>query len=394
MMKRSALYILTVLVMLPSLTHGEASTLNIIYTGGVAGELEPCGCSPKTDFGGFGRRAGYLTGHLGMLSPYIMIDSGNFLDKDTPQGRLKAEAMVKALSIMEYDIVAISKNEKQFPHDFLSALIGKYKLPVVSDSTRYRESASLTRKGIKVNLSTNPRNLREGNLNILLSDIPVSEAKGLEKWDIVILSSGEILEKPLNVNVNGMIIVAGYPKGERLGILTLRIDSKGRVLNFKHKWQALGRDIKEDINVRKILEDYDDRVVKLLEDDYKPPAKISYFGVSKCAECHQPFNQSWIRTRHANAFATLKGVGKSGDPECLKCHTIGFGEQGGFHSMEKTPSLTDVQCEACHGPGRDHMTDFSRPMQPVTESVCLKCHTKSTSPDFNYPVYLEKVKHK
>ena len=32
-------------------------TLNIVYTGGVAGELEPCGCSPKTDFGGVARRA-------------------------------------------------------------------------------------------------------------------------------------------------------------------------------------------------------------------------------------------------------------------------------------------------------------------------------------------------
>lgn len=392
-MRFIVLYILMPLMMLfPTVTHGEAGTLNIIYTGGVAGELEPCGCSPKTDFGGFGRRAGYLTGHLEMLSPYILIDSGNFLDKDTPQGRLKAEAMVNALSIMGYDIVAISKNEKQFPHDFLSALIGKYKLPVVSDSARYRESAALTRKDVKVNLSTNPRNIREGNLNILLSDMPVSEAKGLEKWDIIILSSGEILEKPLNVN--GVIIVAGYPRGGKLGILTLMIDSKGSVLNFKHKWQALGRDIKEDLNVQKILDDYNESVVKLLADDYKPPAKISYFGVSKCAECHQPFNQSWSRTRHAGAFATLKRIGKSGDPECLKCHTVGFGEEGGFHSTEKTPGLADVQCEACHGSGRNHMTDFSGPMQPVTESVCLRCHTKSQSPDFNYPAYLEKIKHK
>ena len=95
-------------------------TLNIVYTGGVAGELEPCGCSPKTDFGGVARRAGYLTEHRKTLSPYILIDAGNFLDKDTPQGKLKAEAMLKAFSIMKYDAVAFLKMEKEFPYSFFS----------------------------------------------------------------------------------------------------------------------------------------------------------------------------------------------------------------------------------------------------------------------------------
>jgi len=74
----------------PIVTHAQGSTLNIVYTGGVAGELEPCGCSPKTDFGGLARRAGYFAEHRKKLSPYILIDAGNFLGKDTPQGRLKA----------------------------------------------------------------------------------------------------------------------------------------------------------------------------------------------------------------------------------------------------------------------------------------------------------------
>ncbi len=392
-MKRSVIYSLMLLMMLlPVVTYGQIRTLNIIYTGSVAGELEPCGCSPKTDFGGIARRSGYIAEHRTMLSPYLLIDAGNFLDKDTPQGRLKAEAMLKALSVMKYDAVAVSKNENGFPYDFLSALLKKYKLPVVSDMVKYRQSVSIRRNGIEVNLSMNPKNFKEGKLNILLSDMPFSEIKLLKGWDIIILSSGETLEEPLKAN--GMVIAAGYPRGERLGILTLQIDSRSeKMLEFKHRWQALGRDIKEDINIQKILKKYDIKVAKLLKDDYKPPAEISYLGVSKCIECHQSFVESWEKTQHASAFATLKGVGKSGDPECLKCHTVGFGEAGGFYSINTTPWLADVQCEVCHGPGREHLTDFSRPMQPVTESVCLKCHAKSQSPDFNYPVYLEKIKH-
>ncbi|MDP3296121.1 MAG: hypothetical protein Q8N09_00760 [Thermodesulfovibrionia bacterium] len=170
----------------------------------------------------------------------------------------------------------------------------KYKLPVVSDMVKYRQSVSMRRNGIEVNLSMNPKNFKEGKLNILLSDMPISEIKLLKGWDIIILSSGETLEEPLKANpvrkdmtelsngVNGTIIVSGYPKGERLGILTLQIDSRSeKMLEFKHRWQALGRDIKEDINIQKILKKYDIKVAKLLKDDYKPPAEISYLGVSK-----------------------------------------------------------------------------------------------------------------
>ncbi|HBG93227.1 MAG: hypothetical protein A2X54_04670 [Nitrospirae bacterium GWF2_44_13] len=387
------LYVLMPLIMLfPTVTYGQTRTLNIVYTGGVNGELEPCGCSPKTDFGGVARRAGYLAEHRKMLSPYILIDSGNFIDKDTPQGRLKAEAMLKAFSIMKYDAVAFLKMEKEFPYSFFSGLLKKNKIPVISDMPQYKQSISIKREAFAVNVSVNPMNYQKGKLNILLTDKPVSEIKDLKGWDVIILSSGEILEEPLKVN--GTIIVSGYPKGERLGILTLQFDSGGEVLESKHKWQALGKDIKEDINVRKALKEYDAGVAGLLKDDSKPLAKMSYLGSSKCGECHQPFVESWKKTRHAGAFSSLERVGKSGDPECIKCHTAGFGEKGGFYNAKKTPMLTNVQCEACHGPGGEHLLDFSKPMQPMAESVCLKCHTKSTSPDFNYPIYLEKVKHK
>lgn len=392
-MRFFVLYVLMPLTMLfPTVIHGQVRTLNIVYTGGVNGELEPCGCSPKTDFGGVARRAGYLAEHRKTLSPYILIDAGNFLDKDTSQGRLKAEAMLKAFSIMKYDAVAFLKMEKEFPYSFFSRVLKKYKIPVISDMPQYRQSISIKHNTFHVNVSADPMSYQKGKLNVLLTDQPISEIKPLKGWNIIILSSGQILEEPLKAN--GTIIVSGYPKGERLGILTLQIDSGGEVLEFKHRWQALGKDIKEDINVRKALKEYDARVAGLLKDDSKPLAEISYLGVSKCGECHQHFVESWKKTRHAGAFSSLERVGKSADPECIKCHTAGFGEKGGFYSAKTTPMLTDVQCEACHGPGKDHLFDFSKPMQPVAEYVCLKCHTKSTSPDFNYPVYLEKIKHK
>ena len=55
-----------------------------------------------------------------------------------------------------------------------------------------------------------------------------------------------------------------------------------------------------------------------------------------------------------------------------------------------TLGLVNVQCEACHGPGKEHVSDFTAPMNPVVESVCLKCHTEDNSPDFDFRRYLEK----
>lgn len=43
------------------------------------------------------------------------------------------------------------------------------------------------------------------------------------------------------------------------------------------------------------------------------------------------------------------------DPECLSCHTTGYGQPGGFVSMQETPKLAGIQCEACHGPGQGYL---------------------------------------
>lgn len=43
------------------------------------------------------------------------------------------------------------------------------------------------------------------------------------------------------------------------------------------------------------------------------------------------------------------------DPNCVGCHTTGYGQPGGFVSLAKTPTLVGIQCEACHGPGGGYM---------------------------------------
>jgi len=44
--------------------------------------------------------------------------------------------------------------------------------------------------------------------------------------------------------------------------------------------------------------------------------------------------------------------------------------------------LTDVQCEACHGPGAEHARDGT--YRARAREACVRCHTPNDDPDFNF----------
>ena len=380
------------LILLPFIAHGQDKVLNILYTGAIKGELEPCGCSPKTESGGLARLSGYISANREELKPYVLVDAGNSMGGDTPQGRLKTEALLKSFNIIGYDAAALSKRDASLPEGFLSPLIEKYGIPVVVENAgRYLSFVTVPRAGFEVNISVDPKSYKKGMINILLIDKPSSVAMSIKGWEVIVTSSGEIIEEPLKANGT---VISGYPKGKMLGVLSLLINDKGGISGFTHRWQSLGKEIKEDTNVRNVLNEYDAAVAMLLEDEErKVSSNGPFLGDSSCAACHRPFMEGWKESRHAGAFNSLVKAGKSKDPECVKCHATGYGEEGGFYSVTVTPGLANVQCEACHGPGKEHVSDFTAPMSSVVESVCLKCHTEDNSPDFEFRRYLEKIKH-
>jgi len=120
----------------------------------------------------------------------------------------------------------------------------------------------------------------------------------------------------------------------------------------------------------------------------------NYIGSQSCAQCHQAAFDAWAKSKHAHAIDILKKEKKEFDSSCVVCHVTGAGQAGGFTDLYKTPQMANVQCEACHGPGREHSLKAPAvKMAKTGPEYCLGCHTKGNSPEFEFVSYWEKIKH-
>ena len=135
----------------------------------------------------------------------------------------------------------------------------------------------------------------------------------------------------------------------------------------------------------------------------------TYIGFEKggCKTCHSGEAAEWAKTGHATMFA--EQINGGDDPAnshygegCLRCHSTGYYTgvaNGGFADVQaktgwKFPVLTDIQagkdtwaampadlknvsniqCENCHGPAKDHVASQAPMAKSLDEGVCNVCH--------------------
>lgn len=122
-----------------------------------------------------------------------------------------------------------------------------------------------------------------------------------------------------------------------------------------------------------------------------PPANPPYVGAQACGTCHPEELRQWSQSDHARALASLARKRQDLNPECVRCHVTAFGEPGGYApGATGGVDLANVQCEACHGFGREHRGK-GRIRASVSEAVCRRCHSTENSPTFRYEPYLRKL---
>ncbi|VAX23054.1 hypothetical protein MNBD_NITROSPINAE02-154, partial [hydrothermal vent metagenome] len=148
----------------------------------------------------------------------------------------------------------------------------------------------------------------------------------------------------------------------------------------------------------------------------KIPKKPSYVGAAKCdSSCHDPWYQAWTKSPHGRTYDLLKpGIRAeakkkakldpdkdyTADPKCLRCHTTGYRQKGGFVPGETKidpdePNLEQVGCEMCHSAkGGAQFRAFMKKtegkfkrtevegygMRYDFKNVCSRCHEHKNTP--------------
>lgn len=142
----------------------------------------------------------------------------------------------------------------------------------------------------------------------------------------------------------------------------------------------------------------------------EPTAKL-YTGASRCSSCHAPEYTQWRGSRHWRALATLTEKQMQYNPDCLRCHTVAYGLPGGFRDLRVTAYLSGVQCESCHGPGAQHVSEenqrklssiagettgtrTARMRMKFDAEFCMECHDADNDSKFDFATRMQAVKHK
>ena len=120
-------------------------------------------------------------------------------------------------------------------------------------------------------------------------------------------------------------------------------------------------------------------------------AQAENLVMGACSRCHTQEFARWTYSDHAKAWQSLIVRKQKDNPECLPCHTTGFGQPGGLGALTLTSirKLKAVQCESCHGPMGGHPENPHVKSEPISEEGCITCHDEANSPTFQFDKFLK-----
>ncbi|MEZ5965029.1 MAG: multiheme c-type cytochrome [Planctomycetota bacterium] len=443
----------------PAVSAQLGPRLRMRISGNLEGRLEPCGCA-SGQLGGLARRAFYLQQDRNYD---LLIEGGNAVKDGSP---LESEKLATALSVLDlrgYAVLGLGENDFLLPpRDLAMYLQGFAVTAVASDlvenapvnageafpSKPYRDHEG----AVPARIASLVMHLPTGDagkhfsllpperawsqamaecpaerLRILLvhgNEHEVRAAAGYApRPDLVVGVSQAFNEPPGQPEtVNGVPVVFTGIRGRMLLDVTLaRRESDGtpeltryEVVGLAGSKTAPGA--AEDRETRAMILDHRHQVQTLglrerMAEQKPAPGGRRYVGSDACADCHEAATKAWKASKHAQAWATLEkaesgtryGWPVTAYPDCVGCHVVGYGERSGFVNADKTPGLRDVGCEACHGPGDQHIEAYAEGLEPkegdkgfmgrVGPHPCLRCHDFEQSPTFVFNDRWKEIEH-
>ena len=366
----------------------DTPQLALVFTGGLDGYVEPCGCAGIAQMkGGLSRRSTFFKELRDKNWPYIAIDNGGFVKGFGRQEELKFSSMIvpSIVDQMKYDAIGIGPNDLRLSGDtllpyttnppddpsvFTSANVGVFGFdPILTAPYRVIEKHGV-RIGVTsiIGKSWQPKNV--SNNGILLDD-PIVRLKQIvpqmekDRCNWLILLSHASVEETLEISKAfpqfGIIVCADTPPEPPLVRPKLVADSdparylieageKGKfaiVIGFfgsdfrtvKYQRVAFDSRFENDSLIVEQMQYYQNNLQDELETKGYPGFGIrpvpapnatmlgNYVGSAKCESCHDESYRIWKRSGHAKAWSSLAETSipsRTYDLECVCCHVVGW----------------------------------------------------------------------
>jgi nitrate/TMAO reductase-like tetraheme cytochrome c subunit len=416
----------------------------VLFSGDADGVLAACGC-PSNPSGGLAKREA-LTDEIRRTRPYtLLIDSGDLFPEKPNRVKLRylAEAVGGAEGHRPFDAIGMGDQEFALGLPMLRELEEKYDLRFLCANVRDEADELVVAPHLVHEIGGSeeekPR-WRIGIFSVIADEVygfpPVEwrtglkvespieaarrEVEELKDCDLIIAISHQSLDNTRELaakvpgigivicghdapllakpeKVGGAIVVASGPAGRVLGAVTVTAGADRRP-RLTTTMTELSAQVPDSKRVMDLYWAYVKEAKELPPPDWSDYAPIPdrYESAEACGKCHPAELKSWSATRHARAYESIRKSGRQDDPECVLCHTMGFGRPGGFESIEKTPALGRVTCQACHAVTADH---FEKKVNPeaqlrISSRMCMSCHGPVQSPDFDYYVAKPKIRHR
>ena len=389
------------------------------------------------------RRASYIKSVQEEQSKNVLVlDAGNVFSSPGVQGKIKAESALEGMQMMSYRLFNLGHTDFVHGLDFLLDTSRHFSLQTLTANVVYEDTGEpITAPHALINLgmvkvgfigvlaksrenelaaatSDHPRALavldekttlqkeitavgNRADLIVVLASVGLEKsieiAREIEGIDLIVCSGGKEIEDSYFIN-GTYIVKAGYD-GKHIGRVTLDLSAMKNVVSFDSTVVELDSSFPDDENLKALLDEYHSRLEDELKDELRtrkqedPDTGWYYAGSDACTGCHPDQSAQWSTTRHAEAFSSLTESDQGYNPECIFCHATGWGYTGGFVLADDTPAMENVQCEMCHGAAGEHIETGRADFETASASTCLQCHTEENSPEFNYDLYYELIKH-
>lgn len=361
----------------------------ILYTGNTKSHLEPCGCYYEQS-GGLPRRA-YVIDRIRQYGlPTFVVDSGNILDGQAEIDLQRCETNMKALAEMDCSAVALSHADLNYDDNFLIQQKNAVNFPFLASSASKKEYTQpyVTKQAGQHTIAFIAGEAPEQAISEADVIVALGTPKELEHIDVIIVPD-EVEVMPTDTKT---LYVGSKSEGKTLGFLALWVNPYGVIEDHYETQIALTGEVGESKLIRQLLTDFyrstaeknATQRVPLFADQELEKQNNEYISAKTCEGCHEQEYLQWSATRHAFAYQTLLKKERYFDPNCVSCHTTGFGYATGFQIGDQNSTLTGVQCETCHGPGKQHAGNPKKTniRSGKDTSLCLQCHDSKHSPGF------------